>query len=60
MCIRDSGKCDYINYFAFSSSDKLCVDNVKIEEIDTDSIRIAGAFYPQITKNASKNYTYSV
>ena len=23
------GKCDYINYFAFSSSDKLCVDNVK-------------------------------
>lgn len=54
------GKCDYINYFAFSSSDKLCVDNVKIEEIDTDSIRISGAFYPQITKNASKNYTYSV
>ena len=54
------GKCDYINYFASSSSDKLCVDNVKIEEIDTDSIRISGAFYPQITKNASKNYTYSV
>ena len=28
------GECQYINYFAFSSSSKLCVDNVRIEEVE--------------------------
>ena len=50
------GDCQYINYFAFSSSNKLCIDNVRIEEVEVKKIGIEGEVYPKITNN---NLTYS-
>lgn len=54
------GKCNYINYFAFSSTDTLCVDNVRIEEIDVDNINIKGEYYPKISNTSNLSYTYKV
>lgn len=42
------GECQYINYFAFSSSSKLCVDNVRIEEVEVKKIGVEGEVYPKI------------
>lgn len=53
-----SGHCDYINYFAFSSKDKLCIDNVLIKNIDADNLRIKGEIYPTIPSSGSSTYTY--
>lgn len=54
------GKCNYINYFAFSSTDVLCIDNVRIEEIDTDNIKVKGTYYPKISSNGDAAYNYAV
>lgn len=52
------GQCTYVNYFAFSSTDKLCIDNVNIRQIDIDDIKISGEVYPTIPSSGSKSYTY--
>ena len=52
------GECQYINYFAFSSS-KLCVDNVRIEEVEVKKIGVEGEVYPKIT-NTNSTYLYKV
>lgn len=52
------GQCTYVNYFAFSSTDKLCIDNVNIRQIDIDTLRISGEIYPKIQSWGSKSYTY--
>lgn len=53
------GECQYINYFAFSSSSKLCVDNVRIEEVEVKKIGVEGEVYPKIT-NTNSTYLYKV
>lgn len=53
-----SGSCNYINYFAFSSPDKLCIDNVLIKNIDAENMRISGEIYPTIPSSGSRTYTY--
>ena len=52
------GECQY-NYFAFSSSSKLCVDNVRIEEVEVKKIGVEGEVYPKIT-NTNSTYLYKV
>ena len=37
-----AGECNYINYFAFSSEDKLCIDNVRITNVDIENLYISG------------------
>lgn len=53
------GDCDYINYFAFSSTGKLCVDNVDIRELDIDNIKISGEIYPTIPSWGNEKYSYN-
>lgn len=54
------GSCNYINYFAFSSTNILCVDNVWIEEIDINNVCVQGEYYPKINPNRTVTYDYSV
>lgn len=53
------GSCQYINYFAFSSTEQICIDNVDIREVDIKSIRITGPIYPKIPQSGSNNYNYA-
>ena len=53
-----AGECNYINYFAFSSEDKLCIDNVRITNVDIENLYISGEVYPQIPKSGSVTYNY--
>lgn len=52
------GECGYINYFAFSSTDKLCIDNVDIRQLDIDNLKISGNIYPTIPLRGNQQYTY--
>lgn len=38
----------------------LCIDNVRIEEIDTDNIKVKGTYYPKISSNGDAAYNYAV
>lgn len=49
--------CDSINYFAISSSDKLCLDNVKIVQADITTLKIIGETYP-IETSQGATYQY--
>lgn len=53
------GTCQYINYFAFSSTEQICIDNVDIREIDISFIKITGPIYPKIPQNGSNDYSYT-
>ena len=53
-----AGECGYINYFAFSSEDKLCIDNVRITDVDIKNLHISGDVYPKIPKSGSITYNY--
>ena len=53
-----AGECNYINYFAFSSEDKLCIDNVRITNVDIENLYISGEVYPQIPNSGSVTYNY--
>ena len=53
-----AGECNYINYFAFSSEDKLFIDNVRITNVDIENLYISGEVYPQIPNSGSVTYNY--
>ena len=52
------GECNYVNYFAFSSTDKLCIDNVDIRQLDIDNLKISGNIYPEIPAYGKYEYEY--
>ncbi len=54
------GECSYINYFAFSSSSELCVDNILIQDISIKRFRLSGEYYPKIPSFGMSTYEYSV
>ncbi len=53
-----AGECKYINYFAFSSTEKICIDNIDIREVNIISLKIAGEPYPTIPKTGQSTYEY--
>jgi hypothetical protein len=49
--------CDSINYFAVSSVEKVCLDNVKITQADITRLQITGETYPKAAGQAM-SYQY--
>ncbi|MDO5397948.1 MAG: hypothetical protein Q4G33_08445 [bacterium] len=67
---RDSGKiiskaenisfgeeCTHISHYNFSSTEKICIDNVKIFESEIDE-KIGGYTYIKVPKNGTRQYKY--
>lgn len=53
------GECDSVNYFAVSSSDKVCMDNVKITKSDVKALKITGEPYPKKSVTGTVTYQYT-